>query len=128
MKLGSTKGLKAKQRKKLIKQCDDLVSLIVRKRDGRCVTCDATTRLTCSHLIKRGRSATRFDLTNCNCQCASCNNKHNYYPEIYTSWFVEHYGVKNYQELILRASQIKKWTLDELEVLKKNLQTMLSLL
>ena len=121
-KLGATKNLKAKARKKLIKQCDDLVSLIVRTRDGRCVTCHTTNRLTCSHLIKRGRASTRFDLKNCNCQCSSCNFRHNQYPEVYTNWWLEHYGLETYRELFHRASQLKKWTTYDLESLKTELE------
>ena len=117
-KLGSNTS---KERKKLIKVCDDLVSLIVRARDKYCVTCGTRERLTCSHLIKRGRAATRFDLVNCNCQCSACNQRHNYYPEHYTNWFLYVYGTEKYRELIKSAGEVKKWTLSDLRELKETL-------
>ena len=121
-KLGSNT---AKERKKLIKQCDDLVSLIVRKRDRYCVTCGTKERLTCSHLIKRGRAATRFNLINCNCQCSSCNFRHNSYPEYYTNWFLIRYNTEEFRVLVKQASEPKKWSLLELRELKENLQKQL---
>lgn len=88
------------ERKALEKELDRLTSLIVRKRDGFCVTCGSRDNLQCGHLIKRGRKWTRWDLRNCNCQCASCNIKHNYYPEIYTEWFIGKYGLDLYKSLV----------------------------
>jgi len=118
-RLGSNSS---KERKKLIKACDELVSLIVRKRDKFCVDCGTTERLTCSHLIKRGRAATRFDLRNCNCHCSSHNFRHNSYPEIYIQWFIKKYGLDTYNELVELSRQPKKWTLDELRALKSELK------
>ncbi len=113
---------KSKERKKLIKKCDELVSLIVRKRDKRCVCCGSTKRLQCGHLIKRGKAATRFNLINNNAQCSSCNFRHNQYPEHYTSWFVQRYGTTVYRRLIELSLKVKKWELEELTVLKKYLE------
>ncbi len=118
-KLGSNKR---KEEKKLIQKCDELVSKIVRLRDGRCVCCGSRENLQCGHLIKRGRMSTRFDLVNCNCQCSRCNYKHNHYPEYYTDWFVLTYGVDKYHELFRRSWQTKDWTLTELTELKEELQ------
>ena len=117
-KLGTNKS---KERKKLIKKCDELVSLIVRKRDKKCVCCNSTINLQCGHLIKRGKSYIRFDLVNCNCQCSRCNFRHNQYPEHYTSWFVEKWGVNIYQGMIQLSLIPKKWTIEELTELKNNL-------
>lgn len=121
-KLGSNT---AKERKKLIKQCDDLVSLIVRKRDRYCVCCGASERLQCGHLIKRGKSSTRFSLINCNCQCSSCNFKHNHYPEYYTNWFLTRYGIEMFKVLVKESDQEKQWRVLELRKLKENLQKQL---
>lgn len=80
-------------RKKLIKQMDALVSQIVIKRDGRCVICRSKQNLTCGHYVKRGKIQLRWDLINCNCQCAPCNYRHNQYPEAYTQYMLNHWGV-----------------------------------
>ena len=124
MKLGDPKK-KPIKKSKLIKECDDLVSKIVRLREGRCITCGTNKNLTCSHLIKRGRASVRFDLDNCNCQCASCNFKHNHYPEFYTDWFVSTKGVELYHDLFERSWQTKNWKIPELIEKKLELEAML---
>lgn len=116
MKLGTKSN-----RKKLIQKLDTVVSLIVRARDGKCVICGSTQRLQCSHLIKRGRLATRFDLDNCSCNCASCNWRHNSYPEYYTEWFLEHKGNELYSKLIEQSQQLWKPSNAELESLLEHL-------
>jgi hypothetical protein len=121
-KLPKTGLNKSKLRKKLIVELDRLVSLIVRKRDKRCVTTGSMDKLTCSHLIKRGKAATRFDLTNCNCQTLGENFKHNQFPEHYTKWWINKYGLEAYNELIAKSIQPKKWTVTELQALKAELQ------
>lgn len=122
MKLGTNTN---KRRKQLIKACDDLVSKIVRKRDGKCVCCGATDRLTDGHLITRSCAIIRFDLTNNNCQCASCNFTHEFRPERYTEWWIKKYGLEAYKELVAQSKLTKKWTIAELETLKVQLQDIL---
>jgi len=105
---------------KLLKEADRVFSLYIRNRDKRCVCCNATERLQCGHLIKRGRRSIRFHEKNCNCQCASCNVKHNYYPEFYTNWFIKKYGLCEYEALINQSKEVKKFTVSELqEIIKK---------
>ena len=118
MKLG-TKST----RKKLIQKLDTIVSLIVRARDERCVTpTDKCTKvLQCSHLIKRGKLPTRFDLANCNCQCSYHNYLHNNYPEIYTEWWLNRYGQEAYNSLIKTSQQLWKPSIAELESLLEHL-------
>lgn len=118
MKLG-TKST----RKKLIQKLDTIVSLIVRARDGHCVTPTekCTKVLQCSHLIKRGKLPTRFDLDNCNCQCSYHNYLHNNYPEIYTEWWLNKYGQEAYNKLISDSQRIWKPSNAELESLLEHL-------
>ena len=114
---------KVSKRKKLINKLDTIVSLIVRARDGRCVTpTDKCTKvLQCSHLIKRGKLSTRFSLNNCHCQCSYHNFLHNNYPEIYTEWWLNKYGQEEYNKLVVLSQAIWKPSLDDLERLLKNL-------
>ena len=100
---------------KLLKEADRVFSLFIRKRDKKCVICGTTERLQNGHLIKRGKKSVRFDEKNCNCQCSSCNVKHNHYPEHYTNWFVSKYGLKEYQSLIKKSAEIKQFKVYELE-------------
>jgi hypothetical protein len=64
-------------RKWLVAELDRLTSLIVRRRDGRCVTCEGVQGLQCSHFYSRRYLVVRFDLRNCNAMCARCNRRHN---------------------------------------------------
>ena len=113
------------KRKKLIKDLDVLVSLIVRARDKRCVCCGSMERLTDGHLITRNCKIIRWDLTNNNCQCASCNFTHEFRPERYTEWWIKKYGLDAYEELVAQSKLTKKWTIEELENIKINLKEIL---
>jgi len=69
-----------------------LTADFVKARDGFCVTCGATEGLTISHWIKAGKQQLRYDVTNCNCQCSTCNNAHNYYTYHYDNYMLRTYG------------------------------------
>lgn len=90
-------------RKKLIKLMDALVSKIVIARDGRCVCCIRKNKLTCGHYVKRGKIQLRWDLENCNCQCAACNYKHNNYPEAYTHYMLRAYGPEKLSRILAES-------------------------
>ena len=83
-------------------------------RDRRCVTCDKTEHLTCSHLISvTAGDYMRFLQINSHCQCRGCNFKHEYKPEDYTRWFLQHYGVDEYEQLCLLKKEIRKYTTED---------------
>ena len=54
---------------------DSIIRKIVRARDGVCVTCGYDDTLQVSHYISRTHISTRWDLRNCNLQCAKCHLK-----------------------------------------------------
>lgn len=109
MKFPKPKKKKLDSLPKLVKKADTVFSNFIRTRDNfTCVLCGSKNIPQNGHLIKRGKRATRFDEKNCNCQCASCNIRHNYYPEPYTSWFINRYGAKEYQDLVRRAGNENK--------------------
>src|ERR687893_80966 len=64
-------------RKWLIAELDGLTSVIVRRRDRRCVTCGSVQSLQCSHFYSRRYLTIRFSLVNCNAMCSTCNRRHN---------------------------------------------------
>src|SRR5215207_1622335 len=64
-------------RKWLIAELDRYTSVIVRRRDKRCVTCGSVQSLQCSHFYSRRYLSIRFDLRNCNAMCSACNRGHN---------------------------------------------------
>lgn len=98
--------LKKPSREKLIKLIDEVVSDWVVLYDGLCcVICGATSRLTCSHLFKRGHYATRWDKMNIFGSCAACNNLHNYDQGPLTEVFLRRYSAAEYSQLHERYSQ-----------------------
>lgn len=109
------KRRKTTERKRLIKRLDDITREIVLLRDGRCVTCGKTDSLQCGHLITRARYGVRWDLLNCAVQCAGCNLRHEFNPEIYTNWFLRKYGLNEYQSLCHRSETQGKYSIGELE-------------
>ena len=86
-------------RRWLVAELDRLTSVVVRRRDRRCVTCGTAQRLQCSHFYSRRHLATRFDLRNCNAMCAGCNRRHNHEPEPYLQFMYDHYGCEVVAEL-----------------------------
>lgn len=111
------KRKKKTPRQQLERQLDAVVREIVLKRDGRCVVCGKTTNLQCGHLITRTKRGVRWDLKNCNVQCAGCNFYHEHNPHPYTHWFIQRYGLPEYESLYARSEAIGKFTLDELETM-----------
>lgn len=108
----------------LLEKADKVFSFWIRTRDNfTCVVCGSKERPQCGHLIKRGKHNTRFDEKNCNCQCSSCNWFHNEYPEAYTMFFLDKYGIEEYRKLMKSAYATPKkhqYTREELnEIIKK---------
>lgn len=101
-------------RRWLVAELDRLVSIIVRRRDRRCVTCGEARGLQCSHFYSRRYLATRFDLRNCNAMCATCNRRHNEDPAEYLRFMNERYGPEAVAELDRLRSGGHKVTDEEL--------------
>lgn len=110
------------ERKKLIKALDTEVSLFVRRRDKKCFTCSAIENLQCGHLFTRSAYSTRWNLINCNAQCNKCNLRHEYNPHIYTTAFIDHFGLKAYKKLFREHAMVKKWTNGELRELLEEIK------
>jgi hypothetical protein len=101
-------------RRWLVAELDRLVSVIVRRRDRRCITCGTARNLQCSHFHSRRYLATRFDLRNCNAMCAECNRRHNSDPEPYLNFMYERYGAEVVAELEALRGGRRKVTDEEL--------------
>lgn len=97
-------------RKGLVKKADATVSIYVRKRDGKCVTCGSYDNPQCGHLFSRYWYGTRWDLLNCNTQCSKCNFLHEVDSLPYQNWFKQRYGSEVFEDLHRRARAIAKYT------------------
>ena len=113
------------ERRKLKYELDRLTSLIVRARDGRCVTCGTTEGLQCSHFYSRRWVNTRFDLRNCNAMCAGCNYRHNVDQNAYTAYMVKAYGLDAIGELFELRNKRETPADDELRALRDSYRAML---
>jgi hypothetical protein len=102
-------------RKWLVAELDRLTSLIVRGRDGRCVTCGSSQGLQCSHFYSRRYLAIRFDLRNCNAMCSGCNRRHNTDRKPYERYMLETYGQNVVAELDRLRMSLQKITDEELQ-------------
>lgn len=115
-------------RKGLIDALDQVVSLIVRKRDGVCITCGEARPelLTCSHFYSRRWLNVRFDLRNVACQCWNCNaNVHAVNPWPYTSWFLDTYSTDVMAELFELRNRRETPSTDELRFMLGQFRCML---
>lgn len=101
-------------RRWLVAELDRLVSVIVRRRDRRCVTCGEARGLQCSHFYSRRYLRTRFQLTNCHAMCATCNRRHNEDPGPYLRFMRERYGEEAVAELEVLKDGTGKVTDEEL--------------
>ena len=114
--------MKKPTKKSLKNKLDKEVSRIVRAR-GRCAKCgkEEYEHLQTAHIFSRSNLATRWDLLNCLCLCDGCHFWSHKNPTLFTD-FVVNYLAHNYIPLKLRATSIKKWTLEELQELLTQLK------
>lgn len=116
---------KKSEKGKLIDKIHAEMRLIRLTQEPQCVTCGGThgdSVLQLGHLITRGANSTRFDWRNLHTQCRICNNIHEYRPEIYNNWFVNKYGLEEYNQLVYDSRQIKQWKMRELRDLLEEMK------
>ena len=115
-------------RQKLTKELDDLWSLIVRQRANHtCVKCGrivipgSGNAMNAHHLIGKSNRNTRWDFGNGICLCAGCHRMKtdaaHRQPEKFKKWVIDEYGKEWYENMVIKANQIKKWTIPELKEL-----------
>ena len=88
----------------------------IRERDGSCVLCGARP-VQCGHIISRSQRTTRWDDRNAFGQCAGCNLRHEYNPEIFINWFVNRFGWDVWERLSSKAHTHRKMTEDEINAI-----------
>jgi 5-methylcytosine-specific restriction endonuclease McrA len=119
---GFTKKQQESKRKSLHKKAWKLMSLYVRKRDGRCVTCGSTSNLQAGHFF---HGALDFDFQNISTQCSGCNKyKHGNLIK-YAIYLQKKYGYDIVEELERKSNIVHKHTIEELEAIINNLNYLL---
>ena len=104
------------------------MSLYVRKRDGKCVTCGSFSSLQGGHLFSRVSYNTRWSEYNVFAQCRNCNMSHEYDSFPLTNYFLNEFGQGLYEEMHRDSRAVKKFTNKELEDLYLEIQELYKLL
>lgn len=113
------------EKSKLADKIHALLRQIKLKEEPFCVICNGLSGdkvLQLGHLITRGKWSVRFDMRNLHTQCRSCNNKHEFFPELYNNWFVNKYGLKEYNKLVEDSNKIKQYKIKDLRELLETLK------
>ena len=110
----------------LIKRLDAVFSKYIRLRVAdengivRCFTCGTPhhwTKAECGHYCKRQYMNTRFDEMNCQVQDFKCNYLEQGADVKFKEALIKKYGEQEYNKLIARKYQTKKWSHFELQYL-----------
>jgi|GEM_PF-3050634 len=90
------------KRRTLVDKLDEIVSLYIRKRDGKCVQCGSTDRLTNGHLFPGRYQPLTWDIRTdgiCHTQCWPHNYKHVYHQADYYEWYIRKFGIERFLAL-----------------------------
>ncbi len=96
MSIKASKGAK--------KKCDALASRLVRAR-GFCQNCGERDyrQLQCCHIVSRRYSATRCDLDNLLCLCATDHFRFTNWPLEFAEFVINQIGEDGYQRLVAKS-------------------------
>ena len=108
-------------KRSLTKLLDKEISRITRLK-GYCVKCNKEDNLQCCHIFSRIYRSTRWDLHNVLCLCAGCHFWNHKNPILFAEFVKIYLGKYNYNNLKLKATMIKKWTLEEMQELLEDLK------
>lgn len=105
---------------------DRIFSEYIRRRDAdsngfiRCISCGKIVRWQdsdCGHYINRKHNATRYDETNCNAQCRTCNRFDEGNIQFYRKGLIMKYGGSELEKLEIKKFNICKLGKMEINVL-----------
>jgi hypothetical protein len=113
-------------KKTLHNKLDRITSLIIRSR-GVCAKCrtEDYSRLQTAHIFHRRHFSVRWDFDNLLCLCSGC---HLYWAHLepieFTEFVREYLGEEKYAALKIKAHQIKQWSIEEMQNLLAEYQTL----
>ena len=122
--------MKKKSLKSLKTKCWKLFSLMIRLKEtdkrgyGMCVTCGNARNfkeLQAGHFVDGRGNSILFDERGVHIQCAGCNVFKSGNKLHYWKWMEKNYGRGVIDELMILAKQPKKFTIEQLEEMAKNL-------
>jgi 5-methylcytosine-specific restriction endonuclease McrA len=113
------KPTKTSLRRKLDKICSELV-----RGRGLCEHCGSKKTLQTAHIFSRTYNATRWDLDNLLCLCASCHWFFHKNPVLFGEAVRKYLGKEKYELLKEARNQITKFTLEDLQIKLKVLESL----
>jgi hypothetical protein len=105
------------ERKKLVKQLDDVFSKYIRVRDKRSVLSGKTENLQCGHVFSRISYSTRWDPDNAFAITSGENLTQEYDPYPMYSWFIREYGKNKFDLLHAKWSMTTKFTNNDIKIM-----------
>ena len=103
------------KKKGLKRKIDKAFNKTIRDR-GSCERCHKTETLQAAHIFSRANMNIRWDYDNVLCLCAGCHFWAHKNPTLFGEWVVAHLGKERYNDLVEKASKIRKWSLLEMQV------------
>ena len=111
------------ERKALIKQLDSVYSQVIRK-SKYCKKCATTSGVEPAHIFSRSCMSVRWDLDNSIPLCRKCHSWTHRNTKQFKDWVRKLYGDERYDNLVINANSIKKFTIDELKILQEKLNVL----
>lgn len=120
-------------RKKIVRELDNIIREILKKEDEVCCCCgkknlgwfhpkDNPYGLQVGHYVSRKVYALRWDLRNVAPQCSGCNYQHNNDPVPYTRYMLDKYGKEVLDELTFKRKAVNKHSTGQLKELLEELK------
>jgi hypothetical protein len=110
----------SKERKKLIKELDNVFSLFIRARDGKSVFSGKSDNLQCFHIFSRVSNSTRWNERNCFASTSGENllyeHDAKWQHDVHT-WFINKFGQNKFDELHALWHQTTKFTENDLKLM-----------
>ena len=113
------------ERQTLKKKLDDVVREIILDRDNGCVLPAVRPhagRRTRGHVISCTAESVEWDLYNVNEQCGGCNYYHEHRADVYIDWFIQRFGLEEWNRLRHDADHAEKLQVYELQELLDQLK------
>ena len=114
--MNKSKKIKKPTHSQMIGVVDDIFNTLIKYRDNwKCVQCGTTENITAGHVIpKSSGQKIRYDTDNVFAQCQTCNSNHRYKPQYYFQWYINKYGIDEYNELVNASKIVFKYSTNDL--------------